>query len=333
MKLGSWEEMSKKTSLLHNFPTSHLTKHMSKILITGGSGFIGSHLVDALIARGDEVTVVDILPAHPVWGNPGATYVQRDIRDEHLADIFIDVKPEYVIHLAAHIDDRASVQEPVENAEHNILGTINVLDAARLSGTKRVVFASTGVVYGNQDVLPITEDAVPKPLTPYAVSKLTGERYLRYFTLQIGLSACALRLANVYGPRQDGSKECGAIAIFIKKLLAGDAPFLNGNGKTTRDYVYIEDVVTAFLSALESTEETVINIGTGIETSTEEVFLRVAEALGTDMRPIPRPEITDLVARVALSSAKAEKVLRWRSKKSFFEGVQETVEWYKESVK
>lgn len=302
---------------------------MSSILITGGSGFIGSHLVDALIARGDEVTVVDILPAHPVWGNVQATYVQRDIRDEHLADVFIDAKPEYVIHLAAHIDDRASVREPVENAEHNILGTINVLDAARLSGVKRVVFASTGVVYGDQNILPIAEDAVPKPLTPYAVSKLTGERYLRYFTLQLGLSACALRLANVYGPRQDGSKECGAIAIFTKKLLAGEAPFLNGNGKTTRDYVYIKDVVNAFLCALESSEETVINIGTGVETSTEEIFSRVTKAVGTDIKPLPRPEVTDLVARVALSSRKAEEVFGWKSKKSISEGIQETVEWYK----
>lgn len=302
---------------------------MSSILITGGSGFIGSHLVDALIARGDEVTVVDILPAHPVWGNARATYVQRDIRDEHLADVFIDAKPEYVIHLAAHIDDRASVREPVENAEHNILGTINVLDAARLSGVRRVVFASTGVVYGDQGVLPIVEDAVPRPLTPYAVSKLTGERYLRYFTLQLGLSACALRLANVYGPRQDGSKECGAIAIFTKKLLAGEAPFLNGDGKTTRDYVYIDDVVSAFLGVLESSEETVANIGTGIETSTEEVFLRVTEAVGADIKPLPRPEVRDLVARIALSSAKAEEIFGWKSKKSFSEGVRETVEWYK----
>jgi UDP-glucose 4-epimerase len=302
---------------------------MPNILITGGSGFIGSHLVDALIARGDQVTVVDIVPAHPVWGNAQATYVQRDIRSEHLADVFINAKPEYVVHLAAHVDDRASVREPVENAEHNILGTINVLDAARLSGVKRVVFASTGVVYGNQEALPIAEDAVPKPLTPYAVSKLTGERYLRYFTLQLGLSTCALRLANVYGPRQNGSKECGAIAIFTKKLLAGEAPFLNANGKTTRDYVHVADVVSAFLAALESSEEMAVNIGTGIETSTEEVFLSVAEAVGTNIKPLLRPEVADLVARVALAPAKAEKVFGWKSKKRLSEGIQETVEWYR----
>jgi UDP-glucose 4-epimerase len=133
----------------------------------------------------------------------------------------------------------------------------------------------------------------------------------------------------VYGPRQDGSKECGAIAIFTKKLLGSEAPFLNGDGKTTRDYVYIDDVVSAFLGALESSEETVANIGTGIETPTEEVFLRVAEAVGTDIKPLPRPEVTDLVARVALSSAKAEKVFGWKSKKSLSEGIRETVEWYK----
>ncbi len=305
---------------------------MSSILITGGSGFIGSHLVDALVERGDEVTVVDIVPAHPVWGNEKATYVQRDIRDTHLADMFMDVRPEYVIHLAAHIDDRASVREPVENAEHNILGTINVLDAARISGAKRVLFASTGVVYGNQDILPITEDAVPKPLTPYAVSKLTGERYLRYFTLQLGLSTCTLRLANVYGPRQDGSKECGAIAIFTKKLLAKESPFINGTGKTTRDYVYVADVVDAFLRALASSNETVMNIGTGIETSTEEIFAHVAQAVGASQKPLYRPEVTDLVSRVSLSYAKAQDVLGWKPVKQLGEGIEETVKWYREKV-
>lgn len=303
---------------------------MSSILITGGSGFIGSHLVDALIKRGDEVTVVDIAPANPVWGNTRATYVQRDIRDEHLADVFIDAKPEYVIHLAAYIDDRASVQEPVESAEHNILGTINVLDAARVTSVKRVIFASTGVVYGNQEQLPISEDAVPKPLTPYAVTKLTGERYLRYFTLQLGLSACALRLANVYGPRQDGSKECGAIAIFTKKLLAGEAPFLNGTGETGRDYVYIDDVVDAFLKALESSEETVINIGTEKEVTTKEIFSYINNAVGTSIKPVPRPEVTDLVEHVALSSKKAENILGWTPKMQIKEGIEATVQWYKE---
>ncbi|NBS67468.1 NAD-dependent epimerase/dehydratase family protein [bacterium] len=302
---------------------------MASIIVTGGAGFIGSHIVDALIARGDEVTVIDIAPPHPLWGNTAATYIQRDIRDEHLADVCIDVRPEAVIHLAAHVDDRVSVIEPVENADHNIIGTINVLDAARVAGAKRVVFASTGVTYGEQENIPISEDAICRPLTPYAVSKLTGERYLRYFSLQLGLSGCALRLANVYGPRQDGSKECGAIAIFTKKLLQGERPFINGTGETTRDYVHVADVTRAFLLALESTEETVMNVGTGKETTTKKIFDLVAQAVGGNASALSRPEVTDAVARIALSAKKAEQVLGWRPERGIEQGIQETVQWYK----
>jgi UDP-glucose 4-epimerase len=305
---------------------------MSSVLITGGVGFIGSHLVDACVDRGDTVAVVDIAQANPVWANVAAHYIQRDIRDERLADVFMDVHPDYVMHLAAHINDRASVQEPVENAEHNILGTINVLDAARISGVKRVVFASTGVVYGEQTTLPILEDATPKPLTPYAVSKITGERYARYFTSQLGLSTCALRLGNVYGPRQDASKECGAVAIFTKKLLAGEAPFINGDGKTTRDYVYVGDVVQAFLQALEVSEEGAVNIGTAREVSTSQVLNEVAKHVPSVMSPIPRKEVQDLVRRIALSYKKAEAVLEWKPTVSFEEGIAQTVAWYKSQM-
>lgn len=304
---------------------------MASILVTGGSGFIGSHLVDALVKRGDTVTVVDIAPASAAWGNPAATYVQRDIRDEHLAEVFIDTKPDAVVHLAAHVDDRASVQEPIENAEHNILGTINVLDAARVSGAKRVVFASTGVTYGEQSAFPITEDAVPKPLTPYAVSKLTGERYARYFALQLGLPTCSLRLANVYGPRQDGSRECGAIAIFSKKLLIGQSSFINGTGETIRDYVYVGDVVDAFLRALDRSTEEMINIGTGKESATNEIFALVAKEFGSFIPPTYRREVVDLVPRIALSAKKAADMLGWHAKTSLEEGIQKTVAWYKSS--
>ena len=303
---------------------------MASIVVTGGSGFIGSHLVDALIKRGDSVTIVDIALPSAVWGNPQATYVQRDIRDERLAEVFIDAKPDAVVHLAAHIDDRASVREPVENAEHNVLGTINVLDAARVSGAKRVILASTGVVYGEQKELPIGEETIPKPLTPYAVSKLTGERYAKYFTLQLGLSTCSLRLANVYGPRQDGSKECGAIAIFSKKLLAGESPFLNGTGETTRDYVYVDDVVQAFLQALGTSTDEIMNIGTGREASTKEIFSLVSQGLQKDIAPTPRPEVVDLVPRVALASHKAKEILGWQATTPLEGGIQKTLAWYKE---
>lgn len=305
---------------------------MSSVLITGGAGFIGSHLVDACVDRGDTVTVVDIARPNLGWENGAAHYIQRDIRDEHLADIFVEMHPEYVVHLAAHVDDRASVEEPVENAEHNILGTINVLDAARISGVRRLVFASTGVVYGEQVSVPIEEDATPRPLTPYAVSKITGERYARYFTSQLGLSTCTLRLGNVYGPRQDASRECGAVAIFTKKLLAGEAPFINGDGKTTRDYVYVKDVVQAFLQALESTEEGAVNIGTAREISTLQVLNEVAKHASSTVSSVSRKEVQDLVRHIALSYKKAGEVFGWKPTVSFEEGIGKTVAWYKSQM-
>ncbi len=305
---------------------------MATVLVTGGSGFIGSHIVDALVLRGDRVVVIDIAPKHEEWGNAEAKYIQRDIRDERLADVFMQEKPDIVMHLAAHIDDRASVQESWENGENNIIGTVNVLEAARVSGAKRVVFASTGVTYGKQEHLPIKEDALCNPLTPYAVSKLAGERYVHYFAKQLGMSGCALRLANVYGPRQNGSKECGAIAIFIKRMINNEPIFLNGTGETTRDYVFVRDVAKAFLLAGESGEEGVINIGTGKETTTKEIFTHVTKA-NEGVAYVPRPEVQDAVARISLASQKAKEKLGWTAETTLEVGVQETMAWYARTEK
>ena len=305
---------------------------MSTIVVTGGSGFIGSHVVDALIACGTTVVVIDREAPQALRKNSHAIYIQEDIRSERIHELFEVHKPTQVIHLAAHVDDRASIVNPEENASHNILGTINILQAARNAGVSRIVFASTGVIYGNQEHLPIAEDAAPYPLTPYAIGKLTGERYGKYFSLQGGASFCALRFANVYGPRQDGSKECGAVAIFTKNLLGGNDAFLNGDGTTTRDYVYVHDVVRACRAACESEEEGVINIGTGKETSTQELFSLVAQATDYKARPTHRPEIRDYVAHIALDSAKAKRVLGWEPQMLLQAGIQETVAWYKQQT-
>jgi UDP-glucose 4-epimerase len=300
---------------------------ITRAIVTGGSGFIGSHLVDALIERGVDVTVVDM--AEPKYRNDKASYILHDIRHEGLNEIFANVKPDVVFHLAAHIDDRASVNEPLMNAEHNVLGSLRVFEAARLAHAKKIVFASTSVVYGAAPKLPITEKMPTKPLTPYAISKLTGEQYLHFYQNQYGLPFVAFRIANVYGPRQDGSKESGAIAIFTKKLMAGEAPFMNDDGLTVRDYIHVSDVVSAFLIAAESDVSGVFNCGTRLGIATRELYAMVANELGATLEPIPRPEVKDAVKGVVLKSAKARQELGWKPKVRLARGLKQTLKWYK----
>jgi len=297
-------------------------------IVTGGSGFIGSHLVDALVERGVLVTVVDlVLPADDVR-NAKATYKVADIRSTSMTELFLGVMPDVVFHLAAHIDDRASVLDPVLNAEHNIIGTLHVLEASRKSGVKRFVFAGTGVSYGRADVIPTPESTVSKPLTPYAVSKFTCERYLKCYEAIHGLSWMSLRFANVYGPRQDGSKECGAIAIFTKRILNGEAIAINNDGKTTRDYVYVQDVVRACLAAADSTANEVVNIGTAQQTSTIELLEMVESAMRKSVEHLLRPQIQDEVKQCALAIDKARNLLDWAPTMQLKSGVAETVAWY-----
>lgn len=303
---------------------------ITRAIVTGGSGFIGSHLVDALVERGVDVTVVDI--ADPKYRNEKASYVRHDIRHDGLNEIFANVKPDVVFHLAAHIDDRASVKEPVMNAEHNVLGSLRVFEAARLAHAKKILFASTSVVYGQAEKLPITEKTLTKPLTPYAISKLTGEQYLHFYKNQYGIQFAAFRIGNVYGPRQDGSKESGAIAIFTSKLMAGETPFINDDGLTVRDYIYVGDVVNAFLTAAESDVSGVFNCGTRVGTATRELYAMVANELGSTLEPIARPEVKDAVKSVILKPAKARKELNWKPKMKLSRGLKQTLKWYKSKV-
>lgn len=300
----------------------------SRAIVTGGSGFIGSHLVDALVADGVAVTVIDKVAPSPHIANAKAAYVQMDIKSDELRAAFAVAQPDVVFHLAAHIDDRESVREPVMNAEENVLGSLNVFDAAQRAGVKKVVFTSTGVVYGNADVLPITESTPARPRTPYAVSKLAGERYLNFYWSLYKIPYVALRLSNVYGPRQDGSKECGAIAIFTSRLLRGDAVFMNNDGMTTRDYVYVADVVDALLAAAETEDVGVVNVGTGVATTTGDVLAAVASALGVTPTVTPRPDVVDEVKHVALDVTRARTVLGWTPTTSFADGVRKTVDSY-----
>jgi UDP-glucose 4-epimerase len=273
--------------------------------------------------------VIDLVKPAADRKNPGAKYRQFDIRDHGLAEIFEKEKPTTIFHLAAHINDRESVHEPVMNAQHNIIGSLNVFEAARRHLNGRLIFASTGVTYGEQKDLPISEEALPKPLTPYAVSKLAGERYLNFYHQVHGLSYAALRMGNVYGPRQDSSAESGAIGIFAKKLLLGQTPFLNNDGLTTRDYVYVSDVVEAFLRAANSNYVGAVNIATGVETKTKDIFSLVRAEVGTQAQPEIREEVADHPKHVALSIGRAKRELKWTPQVELLDGVKKTVAWFR----
>ena len=304
--------------------------YFTKALVTGGSGFIGSHLVDLLIDKGVAVTVID--KDEPKYRNAKATYVIQDIRQEGLREIFTESKPEIVFHLAADIDDRASVNDPITNADHNVMGSLKVLEAARSSGVKKIVFSSTCAVYGIPAKLPITEKQLPAPRTPYGLSKFAIEHYLNFYQNLHQLPSVALRLANVYGPRQDGSKESVAISVFTSKLLAGEAPFLNDDGQTVRDYIHVSDVVNAFVLAAESDKTGVYNVGTKVGTTTRDLHALIASELGSVLEPLARPEVIDAVKAVILKSIKAKKELGWKPKTRLARGLKQTLKWYKSQV-
>jgi UDP-glucose 4-epimerase len=307
-----------------------------KALVTGGAGFIGSNLVDALLARGDEVTVVDDLSTGRRENLEGAlaacaTLAEADIRDRaEIERIAGEAKPEVVFHLAAQIDVRKSVADPAFDASINVGGTANVLEAARAGGARRVVFTSTGgAIYGEGDgqALPLSEDAPLAPEAPYGQSKFAGEGYLSLYERLYGLSTIPLRLGNVYGPRQDPLGEAGVIAIFCGRLSEEGRPTVFGDGKQTRDYIYVGDVVAAALAAAGSDVTGPVNIGTGIETD----VLELVEALGElgnggNFSPEFAPPRPGEVQRISIDPARAERELGWKPQMGLKEGLRVTLD-------
>jgi len=307
-----------------------------KALVTGGAGFIGSNLVDALLARGDEVTVLDDLSTGRRANldgalAAGAKLAEADVRDaEAVAAIAAEAAPDVVFHLAAQIDVRKSVEDPAFDAAVNVGGTANVLEAARGAGAGRFVFVSTGgAIYGEGagKALPLDEGAAAEPLSPYGQSKLAAEGYLGLYERLYGLSTVALRLGNVYGPRQDPLGEAGVIAIFCGKLRAGERPTVFGDGRQTRDYIYVGDVVAAALAAAESLASGPINVGTGVETDVLELARALAELEdAASFEPELAPARAGEVLRISIDPGRARRELGWEAAVGLSEGLRRTLD-------
>ena len=305
-----------------------------RTLVTGGAGFIGSNLVDALLARGDAVTVVDDLSSGHERNlaaalQAGARLERLDIRDAPALEQLVErVAPEVIFHLAAQVDVRVSLADPAHDARTNVEGTINVLEAARAAGTRRVVFASTGgAIYGEADEIPTPESVPPLPVAAYGQSKFCAERYLGLYERVYGLSTIALRFGNVYGPRQDPHGEAGVIAIFCGRLRQGTRPKIYGDGTQTRDYIYVGDLAHALMSAGDGDYRDVVNIGTETETSVLDLVRMLAEIHGAGA---PEPEFEPArlgeLDRSCLQAGRAREVLGWQAGTPIAEGLRLTYE-------
>lgn len=303
-----------------------------KILVTGGAGFIGSHVADAFIAAGHQVAVLDDLSSGRRENlNPQAHFYQLDVQDAAVADVFRRETPTVLCHHAAQMDVRRSVADPRFDARVNLVGLLNLMESGREHGLKRVLFASTGgAIYGEQDVFPAPETHPTAPLSPYGVAKLASERYLYFYSATYGISYTALRYANVYGPRQNPHGEAGVVAIFTEKLLRGEQPIINGDGTQTRDYVYVGDLVRANLAALESDYTGALNLGTGIETDVNAIYRMLARLCGSALPERHGPAKSGEQRRSVIDSALAARVLGWRPQMSLEDGLRQTVAFFRE---
>jgi len=301
-----------------------------KILVTGGAGFIGSNLVDALVERGDEVVVIDNLSTGRRENlNPHIKFYETSIGDPGLADIFEKEKPDIVCHHAAQIDLRRSVNEPLFDAEVNILGSLNVIVNSIRSGVRKFVYASTGgAIYGEPHYLPVDENHPINPVSQYGVSKHTVEHYLHLYALQHELNYVALRYPNVYGSRQNPFGEAGVVAIFVHQMLGGKQPTIFGPGDKTRDYTHVSDIVEANILAIERGRNLICNIGTGVETSDQDIFNAIARALGYSSSPLYTSVRPGEIQRICLDWSKADRELGWRPKTTLKDGIAKTVSYF-----
>ncbi|MGH2768513.1 MAG: NAD-dependent epimerase/dehydratase family protein [Actinomycetota bacterium] len=306
-----------------------------RVVVTGGAGFIGSHLAERLRTEGHEVLVIDNLACGsarvPLLERLGIPLKIIDIRDESVGEGIRSFRPEVIFHLAAQIDVRRSVADPVHDAEVNVGGTLRVLEAARSAGA-RVMFASSGgTIYGEVDgqYLPVREEVAGRPTSPYGITKRVSEDYLRFYRQTYGLPFVSLALGNVYGPRQDPHGEAGVVAIFALQLLRGEQCVIYGDGSQTRDFVYVSDVVDAFVAALHRGDGETVNIATGSETSVAELYRAMAEACGVGKPARHEPERRGELRRSCLDVSKARRVLEWEPATGLQEGLRLTIESFR----
>lgn len=305
-----------------------------KVLVTGGAGFIGSHVVDRLVLEGHEAVVVDNLVTGKRRNiNRAARFYKMDVQSWRLERVFRNERPNVVMHLAAQMDVRKSVEDPMFDAQVNVLGTLNVLQQAVKHGVRKVIFSSSGgAIYGEQETYPAPENHVLKPLSPYGLSKLCGEQYLSYFQRVSGLQAVSLRYANVYGPRQDPEGEAGVVAIFIQKMLNNEQAVINGNGRQTRDFVFVDDVVEANLAVMGQETQGTFNVGTGAETSINDLFRILVQHTGSTCKEVHGPAKKGEQARSVIDSTKLRHEVSWEPKADLSEGLKKTVEYFRSRI-
>lgn len=310
-----------------------------RVLVTGGAGFIGSALVDQLVRSGDQVLVIDNFSTGSEKNLEDAKNASAedlvvencDIRNPETTKLIADYKPSVIFHLAAQVDVRASVEDPLTDLETNLVGLIRVLEGGRRAKTRKIIFASSGgTIYGEPEAkqLPLNEDTPWSPLSPYGVSKLAGGLYINTYSSLHGLEGTTLALANVYGPRQDPHGEAGVVAIFAGKLLEGEPCTIYGTGTQTRDFVYVEDVASAFMASIEKGDGKLLNIGTGTETSIQHLYKEMALAVGIDSAPERGTERSGEIERSSLDPSLAEKILGWKPKTSLRDGIHSTLKWF-----
>ena len=302
-----------------------------KILVTGGAGFVGFHLVDRLIGEGQRVVVIDNLSTGKKENlNPRSKFYKLDIRDPKISKVFQTEKPEIVFHFAAHIEARKSVENPISDADINILGSLNILENCRKYGVKKIIFASSGgEIYGNAKKIPTSEAYHPCPISPYGVGKLAVEKYLDAYSRLFKIPYVALRYGNIYGPRQNPYGEAGVVAIFTDKMLKNKQPLIHGSGKQTKDYVFVEDAIDAAILSFKKDFRGILNVGTGKETSVLKIFYLIKKLTNSNVKEkhILLPICS--FKRGCLSISKAKKELNWKPKYDLYRGLEKTIDWFR----
>lgn len=302
---------------------------MTKIMITGGAGFIGSHIVDELISKGIEAVVIDNLSTGKIENiNSKAKFYQCDISDQEKVSIFQNENPDYLIHLAAQIDVVRSIKNPLFDAKANIIGSINLLECCKKFGVKKIIYASSAAVYGTPKYLGIDENHEINPMSYYGLSKYSAENYIKLYSELNDLNYLILRYSNVFGPRQDLSGEGSVIYNFINKILSNEKPCIYGDGLQTRDFIYVKDIVNATISALENGNNITLNIGMGKETDINYLLGIITRLLNTNIAPIYKEERKGDIRDSYYNISLAKKTLRWDLEYTLEEGLENTIRFY-----